>query len=339
VLLATGLVIALALPWLIYPPVAMDIICWALFAAAVDLLLGYTGLLSFGHAAFWGSAAYGAGLIAIHSGMPFPVAVLGGTVLAAVLAVPIGYLCVRNSGIYFAMVTLAFAQMIYFVANQWRDLTGGENGLQGIPRELLGMDLSDPFVFYYAGLPIVLFGLFCLWRVVHSPFGHVLVAIRDNPARARAIGYPVERYKLLAFVLSAALSGLAGGLFAISHGFASLQEVYWTTSGKAVMMVVLGGIGTLWGSALGAALVVQLEDYLSTSGFDGIGIVTGTVFVLVVLLFRQGLWGAARQLRDAVSRRRARASGDSGDSGDSGANAPPSPEPVEPAPTPSTLPR
>jgi branched-chain amino acid transport system permease protein len=336
VLLATGLVIALALPWLIYPPVAMDIICWALFAAAVDLLLGYTGLLSFGHAAFWGSAAYGAGLIAIHSGMPFPVAVLGGTVLAAVLAVPIGYLCVRNSGIYFAMVTLAFAQMIYFVANQWRDLTGGENGLQGIPRELLGMDLSDPFVFYYAGLPIVLFGLFCLWRVVHSPFGHVLVAIRDNPARARAIGYPVERYKLVAFVLSAALSGLAGGLFAISHGFASLQEVYWTTSGKAVMMVVLGGIGTLWGSALGAALVVQLEDYLSTSGFDGIGIVTGTVFVLVVLLFRQGLWGAARQLRDTVSRRRARASGDSGDSG---ANAPPSPEPVEPAPTPSTLPR
>ena len=332
-LLAAGLVTAVALPWLIYPPVAMDIICWALFAAAVDLLLGYTGLLSFGHAAFWGSAAYGAGLIAIHSGLPFPVAVLGGAVLAALLAVPIGYLCVRNSGIYFAMVTLAFAQMIYFVANQWRGLTGGENGLQGIPRELFGIDFSDPFVFYYAGLPIVLFGLFCLWRVVHSPFGHVLMAIRDNPARARAIGYPVERYKLLAFVLSAALSGLAGGLFAISHGFASLQEVYWTTSGKAVMMVVLGGIGTLWGSILGAALVVQLEDYLSTSGFDGIGIVTGTVFVLVVLLFRQGLWGAARQLRDALARRRARTSGETE------ADAPGEPEPAEPAPTPSTLPR
>jgi branched-chain amino acid transport system permease protein len=302
-LLAVGLTLALALPWLIYPPVAMDIATWALFAAAVDLLLGYTGLLSFGHAAFWGTAAYASGLIAVHSGLPFPVAVLGGAALAALLAVPIGYLCVRNTGIYFAMVTLAFAQMIYFVANQWRGVTGGENGLQGIPREFLGADLSDPFVFYYAGLPIILLGLFCLWRIVHSPFGRVLVAIRDNPARARAIGYPVDRYKLLAFVLSAALSGLAGGLFSISHGFASLQEVYWTTSGKAVMMVVLGGIGTLWGATLGAALVVLLEDYLSTSGFNGIGLVTGTVFVLVVLLFRQGLWGAARQLGAAVSRR------------------------------------
>ncbi|BFU43151.1 branched-chain amino acid ABC transporter permease [Krasilnikovia sp. MM14-A1004] len=295
-LLAAGLLTALALPWLVYPPVAMDIATWALFAAAVDLLLGYTGLLSFGHAAFWGSAAYASGLIAVHSGLPYPVAVFGGAAVAAALAVPVGALSVRSKGIYFAMVTLAFAQMVYFVANQWRGLTGGENGLQGIPRELFGLDLSDPFVFYYTGLPIVVFGLFCLWRVVHSPFGHVLVAIRDNPARARALGYPVERYKLVAFVLSAGLSGLAGGLFAISHGFVSLQEVYWTTSGKAVMMVVLGGIGTLWGSVLGAALVVQLEDYLSTAGFDGIGIVTGTVFVLVVLLFRQGLWGAARSL-------------------------------------------
>lgn len=301
-LLAAGLLLALALPWVIYPPVAMDIAAWALFAAALDLLLGYTGLLSFGHAAFWGTSAYAAGLIAVHTGLPFPVAVLGGAVLAAALAVPIGYLSVRTTGIYFAMVTLAFAQMVYFVANQWRAVTGGENGLQGIPRELFGLDLSDPFVFYYAGLPIVLLGLWGLWRIVHSPFGHVLIAIRDNPARARAIGYPVDRYKLLAFVLSAGLSGLAGGLFAISHGFASLQEVNWTTSGKAVMMVVLGGIGSLWGSTLGAALVVQLEDYLSTAGFDGIGIVTGTVFVLVVLLFRQGLWGAARGLSDAARR-------------------------------------
>jgi branched-chain amino acid transport system permease protein len=310
----------------------MDIATWALFAAAVDLLLGYTGLLSFGHAAFWGSAAYAAGLIAIHTGLPFPLAVLGGGLLAAALALPIGYLCVRNTGIYFAMVTLAFAQMIYFVANQWRGLTGGENGLQGIPRELFGLDLSDPFVFYYAGLPIVLLGLGGLWRIVHSPFGHVLIAIRDNPARARALGYPVERYKLLAFVLSAALSGVAGGLFAISHGFASLQEVYWTTSGKAVMMVVLGGIGTLWGSALGAALVVQLEDYLATSGFDGIGIITGTVFVLVVLLFRQGLWGAGRQLAAAVrARRRPRPP-----AGEPAATAAP---PAEPASTASTAAR
>ncbi|GLW66721.1 branched-chain amino acid ABC transporter permease [Actinomadura rubrobrunea] len=291
-----GLAVALALPWLIYPPVAMDIACWALFAAAVDLLLGFTGLLSFGHAAFWGGAAYTAGLIALHTGLPFPAAVLGGALLAALLAVPIGYLSVRLRGIYFAMVTLAFAQMVYFVANQWRDVTGGENGLQGIPRELFGLDLSDPFYFYYAGLPFVLAGFFVAWRIVRSPFGRVLVSIRDNPARARALGYPVDRYKLLAFVLSAALSGVAGGLFAISHGFASLQEVYWTTSGQVVMMVVLGGIGTLWGGALGAALIVELNDRLATAGFEETGIITGAIFMLVVLVFRRGIWGTVRHL-------------------------------------------
>ncbi|MFD0684839.1 branched-chain amino acid ABC transporter permease [Actinomadura fibrosa] len=294
--LAVGLAAALVLPWFVYPPVALDIACWALFAAAVDLLLGFTGLLSFGHAAFWGGAAYGSGLIAVHSGLPFPVAILGGAALAAALAVPIGYLSVRLRGIYFAMVTLAFAQMVYFVANQWRDVTGGENGLQGIPRELFGLDLSDPFFFYYAGLPFVLAGFLVAWRIVRSPFGRVLVSIRDNPARARALGYSVERYKLLAFVLSAALSGLAGGLFALGHGFASLQEVYWTTSGQAVMMVVLGGIGTLWGGAVGAALVVELNDYLATAGFQETGIITGAIFIVVVLLFRRGVWGTARAL-------------------------------------------
>ena len=304
VLLAAGLVAAFVLPWSIYPPVAMDIACWALFAAAVDLLLGFTGLLSFGHAAFWGSAAYVSGLIALHTGLPFPVAVLGGALFAATLAGPIGYLSVRLRGIYFAMVTLAFAQMVYFIANQWRDLTGGENGLQGIPRELFGIDLSDPFFFYYAGLPFVLAGFLLAWRIVRSPFGRVLVSIRDNPARARALGYPVDRYKLLAFVLSAFLSGIAGGLFAISHGFASLQEVYWTTSGQAVIMVVLGGIGTLWGSAIGAALIVLLNDYLATAGFEEIGIVTGAIFIIVVLLFRVGIWGTARNLIAAHTRRR-----------------------------------
>lgn len=196
-LLAVGLVLALALPWFIYPPVAMDIACWALFAVALDLLLGYTGLLSFGHAAFWGSSAYVTGLVAVHAGAPFPVAVLGGALVAMALAVPIGYLSVRRTGIYFAMVTLAFAQMIYFLANQWRSVTGGENGLQGIPRELFGLDLSEPFFFYYAGLPLILAGLAFAWRIVRSPFGKVLVAIRDNPARARALGYPVDRHKLL----------------------------------------------------------------------------------------------------------------------------------------------
>ncbi|WP_456247737.1 branched-chain amino acid ABC transporter permease [Longispora urticae] len=291
VLLVLGLVLALALPWFVYPPIAMDIATWALLAVAVDLLLGYTGLLSFGHAAFWGSSAYATGLLGVHTGVPFPLAVLGGALFAAALAVPIGYLSVRRTGIYFAMVTLAFAQMVYFVANQWRSVTEGENGLQGIPRHLFGVDLSEPFYFYYAGLPVVLFGLFCAWRVVRSPFGRVLVAIRDNPARARALGYPVDRYKLVVFMISAALAGLAGGVSAVSHGSASLQGVHWTTSGQAVMMVVLGGIGTLWGGVLGAGLVVQLEDYLSTAQFNGPGIVTGSVFVLVVLLFRKGLWG------------------------------------------------
>jgi branched-chain amino acid transport system permease protein len=304
VLLVLGLLTALALPWVIYPPVAMDMICWALFAVAVDLLLGFTGLLSFGHAAFWGTSAYASGLIAVHSGLPFPVAVFGGALASAVLAAPIGWLSVRRTGIYFAMVTLAFAQMIYFLANQWRNLTGGENGLQGIPRDLFGVDLSDPFIFYYAGLPIVLAGLWAAWRVVRSPFGRVLVAVRDNPARARALGYPVERYKLLAFVLSAALSGLAGGLFAIGHGFVSLQEVYWTTSGQAVMMVVLGGIGTLWGGVIGAGLIVELNDYLATAGFEQTGIVTGIVFAATVLIFRRGIWGTARHLLTAYSARR-----------------------------------
>ncbi|MGH8969950.1 MAG: branched-chain amino acid ABC transporter permease, partial [Actinomycetes bacterium] len=252
-----GLFLALALPWFVYPPVAMDIMCWALFAMALDLLLGYTGLLSFGHAAFWGSSAYATGLAAVHVGVPFPLAVAAGALVAMALAVPIGVLSVRRTGIYFAMVTLAFAQMLFFIANQWRDVTGGENGLQGIPRELFGLDLSDAFYFYYAGLPMVLVGMLAAWRIVRSPFGRVLVAIRDNPARARALGYPVTRYKVMVFVMSAGLSGLAGGVYAISHGFASLQEVYWTTSGEVVVMTVLGGIGTLWGSVIGAALIVQ----------------------------------------------------------------------------------
>jgi branched-chain amino acid transport system permease protein len=183
--------------------------------------------------------------------------------------------------------------MVYFIANQWRSVTGGENGLQGIPRDLFGLDLSDPFFFYYAAVPLVLLGVFAAWRIVRSPFGRVLTAIRDNPARARALGYPVQRYKLLAFVLSATLAGLAGGVHAVGHGFASMDDVHWTASGKAVLMVVLGGIGTLWGAAVGAGLVVQLEDVLATAGFDGIGIVTGAVFVVVVLLFRRGLWGTA----------------------------------------------
>jgi branched-chain amino acid transport system permease protein len=290
-LLAAGLLVAFGLPWSLYPPVATDILCWGLFAVAFDLLLGHGGLLSFGHAAFWGSSAYVTGLIALHSGLPFYVAVLGGAGAAALLALPIGFLAVRRSGIYFAMVTLAFAQMVYFIANQWGDVTGGENGLQGIPRDLPGFDLSDSFVFYYAALPVVLLGLAAAWRIAHSPFGRVIVAVRDNPARARALGYPADRYKLVVFTVSAFLSGLAGGLYAVNHGFASLQEMYWTTSGKVVVMTVLGGMGTLWGGLLGAGAIVRLEDWLSTSGFEETGLVTGGVFIVVVLVFRRGVWG------------------------------------------------
>lgn len=296
VLLVVGLVAAFGLPWVLYPPVALDIMAWALFAMALDLLLGFTGLLSFGHAAFWGGSAYCTGVLAIRAGLPFPVAVLGGALFAVALAVPIGLLSVRRTGIYFAMVTLAFAQMVFFIANQWRGVTGGENGLQGIPRELGGLDLSDPFYFYYAAVPILLLGMALAWRIVHSPFGRVLVGIRDNPARARALGYPIARYQVMVFVLSAFLSGLAGGVYAVSHGFASLQEVYWTTSGKVVVMTILGGIGTLWGPTLGAAIIIRLEDFLATAGVDAIGVVTGSIFVVVVLLFRRGLWGTVTHL-------------------------------------------
>ena len=298
VMLAVGLAIALALPWFVYPPVAMDIAAWALFAISVDLLLGYTGLLSFGHAAFWGSSAYVTGLIAIHWGVPFPVAILAGMFFAMAIAVPIGYLSVRRTGIYFAMVTLAFAQMIYFIANQLGDLTGGENGLQAIPKSFFGMESveTDSFYFYYAAIGLILLGIWAAWRIVHSPFGRVLVAIRDNPNRARALGYDVDRYKVVVFVLSAGLAGLAGGVFAMGHGFASLQELNWTTSGKVVLITVLGGIGTLWGGPVGAGIVVILEDRLASSGFEGTGIILGSIFVVIVLLFRHGIWGTARDL-------------------------------------------
>ena len=219
VMLVVGLAIALALPWFVYPPVAMDVAAWGLFAMSVDLLLGYTGLLSFGHAAFWGTSAYVSGLVAIHAGVPFPVAILAGTVFAMVIAVPIGYLSVRRTGIYFAMVTLAFAQMIYFVANQWRDLTGGENGLQGIPKNFFGIEAveTDSFYFYYAGLVFILIGMFIAWRVVTAR--SAASSWRSGTTRpVRGRSGTTWKVQVVAFVISAGLAGLAGGVFAIATG-------------------------------------------------------------------------------------------------------------------------
>jgi branched-chain amino acid transport system permease protein len=253
------------------------------------------GLLSFGHAMFWGLSGYTAGYLAKTLALDYPFAALVGAGAAALLAVPIGYLSIRSKGIYFAMVTLAFAQMVFYVVNEARPITGGENGLQGISRTLLGTNLSDATTFYYAALPIVLFGYWLAHRIVHSPFGHVLVSIRDNEARAQALGYPTGRYKLLAFVLSAFLAGLAGGLYSLGHGFAALELVHWSTSGTAVVMTILGGIGTLWGSILGAALFLLLRDWLSTFT-DAWGVVTGSFFIVIVLGFRRGVWGTLLQL-------------------------------------------
>jgi branched-chain amino acid transport system permease protein len=297
-----ALLLALVLPRLIYPVLALDILLWGLFAISVDLLLGFVGLLSFGHAMFWGVGGYTAGYIAKTIALDYPFAALVGAGAAMLLSIPTGYLAIRSKGIYFAMVTLAFAQMIFYVANEARGITGGENGLQGISRTFLGTALNDSTAFYYAALPLILFGYWLAHRIVHSPFGHVLVAIRDNEARALSLGYPTGRYKLLAFVLSAFLAGLAGGLYALGHGFAALELVHWSTSGTAVVMTILGGIGTLWGSILGAAVFLLLRDWLSTFT-DAWGVVTGTFFVVVVLGFRRGLWGTLLQRLHA--RRRA----------------------------------
>jgi branched-chain amino acid transport system permease protein len=306
-----ALLLALALPQVLYPGLALDIVLWGLFAISLDLLLGFGGLLSFGHAAFWGTAGYAAGLAARRLELPFPVAVLLGTAVAVLLALPIGYLSIRRQAIYFSMVTLAFAQMLFYLANEWRDVTGGENGLRGFPRLLGDLTLgSGSRQFYYAALPLVLLGYWLAYRTVRSPFGHVLVAIRDNEARAQALGYPTRRYKLLAFLISAGLAGLAGSLFALGHDFAALELLHWTTSGIVVMMVILGGVGTLWGSVVGAAIVLLLRNWLSTSTHslagmdlkDAWGVVTGVIFVLIVLSFRRGVWGTLLHLNPRLVR-------------------------------------
>ena len=251
----------LALPRLVYPVFLMNVLCLALFASAFNLLLGYTGLLSFGHAAFLSSAAYVTGYVVKAWGLPPEVGLLAGTAVAALLGWLIGALAIRRSGIYFAMITLGFAQMIYFLAVQL-PFTGGEDGLQGIPRRpLLGLiPLESEGAMYYFVYAVFLAGFFVIYRAVHSPFGHVLRSIRENEPRALSLGYDVDRYKLVAFVLSATLAGLAGALKALVMQFATLTDAHWHKSGEVVLMTLLGGMGTIMGPSVGALVVVTMDN-------------------------------------------------------------------------------
>ena len=296
---------ALAAPALgAYPVFLMKVLCFALFACAFNLLLGFGGLLSFGHAAFFGFAAY----VAAHAvkvwEWPTELAILGGTATAAAMGLVFGILAIRRQGIYFAMVTLALSQMVYFVCLQ-ADFTGGEDGIQAVPRRPLfggAIDISDDPTLYYVVLAIFAFGFFVIWRTVNSPFGQVLTAIRENEARAISLGYRIERYKLVAFVLSAALAGLAGSTKAIVFQLATLTDVQWQASGEVVLMTVAGGVGTLVGPVVGAALIVGMQYYMA--GLDEwVMVAQGAVLVLVVLLFQKGLVGT---LHDLVAARRHR---------------------------------
>ncbi|MEA1649173.1 branched-chain amino acid ABC transporter permease [Nitrospirillum sp. BR 11164] len=291
ILALVALALLVAAPWVVYPAFLMKALCFALFAAAFNLLLGYAGLLSFGHAAFFGGAAYVTAHAAKVWGWPPELAILGGTLAAAALGLVLGALAIRRQGIYFAMTTLALAQMLFFLFLQ-APFTGGEDGIQAVPQgRLLGLvDLGQPTGAYYAVLAIVALGHLALHRIVHSPFGQVLKAVRDNEARARSLGYEVDRYKLAAFVLSATFSGLAGGTKALVFQIATLTDVQWQMSGEVVLMTLLGGIGTMAGPAVGAFLSVGLESALATSGLP-VAAFIGAVFIACVLVFRRGLVG------------------------------------------------
>ncbi|HUL40887.1 MAG TPA: branched-chain amino acid ABC transporter permease [Burkholderiales bacterium] len=285
------LAVALAAPWVVYPVFLMKLLCFALFACAFNLLLGYTGLLSFGHAAFLGTAGYIAGITIKAMGFPPELGILAGTATAALLGFVFGSLAIRRAGIYFAMITLALAQMIYFLCLQFK-FTGGEDGLQGVPRgHLFGvLDLQQPFIMYYFVLAVFVAGFLIIYRTIHSPFGQVLKAIRENEPRAISLGYDVDKYKLLAFVLSAALSGLAGATKTLVFQLASLTDVHWHMSGEVVLMTLLGGMGTVFGPIAGAAIVVGLENYATQLG-EWVTVITGAIFVICVLVFRRGVIG------------------------------------------------
>ena len=291
ILYAVLLVAGLAAPAVVYPIFLMKALCFALFASAFNLLLGYTGLLSFGHAMFLGTAGYICGHTVKVMGFPTELGILAGVAASALLGYAVGALAIRRQGIYFAMITLAFSQMLYFIYLQ-APFTGGEDGLQAIPRQtFLGVvDLEDDLSMYYFTYAIVISGFWLIYRTIHSPFGQVLKAIRENEARALSLGYDVDKYKLLAFVLSCALSGLAGATKALVFKFETLTDVHWSMSGEAVLMTLLGGMGTILGPTVGAFIVVTLQNYLAM--LEGwVTVITGVIFVICVLAFRRGVVG------------------------------------------------
>ena len=291
--------LALSLPWLgVYPVFLMKLLCFAMFACAFNLLLGFGRMLSFGHAAFFGFAAYVTSWLVTAHGAGPATAVLCGMGVAAVLGTVIGGLAIRRRGIYFAMITLALGQLVYFVCLE-APFTGGENGLQGVPRgTLFGLlPLRSDLVMYYLVLAVFAAVFLFIRRVVHSPFGHVLRAIRENEARAISLGYDINRYKLLAFVLSAALAGLAGSLKALVLGFATLSDVQQSTSGEVILMTLLGGTGTFFGPVVGATIVMTLQEYLSDVVGGWVTAIIGVIFVACVLSFRRGIMGELEALR------------------------------------------
>jgi len=280
-----------ASPLIVYPVFLMTVMCFALFACAFNLLIGYVGLLSFGHAMFFGMASYVSAHAAKVWGLTPELAILAGTVVATALGFIVGSLAIRRLGIYFAMITLALAQMVFFFCLQ-APFTGGEDGIQAVPRgHLFGViDLSKTYSMYLLVLTIFLGGFLFIYRVVHSPFGQVLKAIRENESRAVSLGYDVEKYKLMAFVLSAGLAGLAGATKSIVFQLASLTDVHWSMSGEVVLMTLLGGMGTIFGPVIGAAVIITMQNYLAQLG-AWVTVVQGVIFVICMLAFRRGIVG------------------------------------------------
>ena len=306
------LALALLAPMLgLYPVLVMKLLCFAIFACAFNLLLGFTGLLSFGHAAFFGSAAYITGYLIKSQHFTPELAIAAGALGAGLIGLVVGLVAIRRQGIYFAMITLAIAQMVYFVCLQ-APVTGGEDGLQGVPRgALFGLlPLATDTAMYYLVVAVFVACFLFISRVVNSPFGQVLKMIRENEARAISLGYQVDRYKLLAFVLSTALAGLAGSLKTLVMGFATLSDVHWTMSGEVILMTLLGGVGTLFGPVLGAGIVISLQDTLADKVGSWVNVIIGVIFVLCVMTFRKGVVG---ELQAYLERRRRAATTSSGE--------------------------